>query len=226
MLSEQPEFDTLPPRKPLWPWIALAGLLALVLIVWKAGGLRPAIDIADGVNHPAVGRTLEAFELQPLTGDPPPLGPADLAGQVTLINFWGPWCGPCQVEFPELYDLAQHLSDKPDFRFASVSCSGRLGTDELEGAESTEQFLREQRATLPTYRDAQAATRLALEQSGIVQNFAYPTTLLVGRDGTIRALWEGYREGLVDDMLAATLAELKRPAPARSETAAESSAKN
>jgi thiol-disulfide isomerase/thioredoxin len=224
MFSEQPEFDPLPPRKPLWPWFALAGLLALVLIFWKAKG--PAIEIADGVKHPAVGQTLETFELQPLTGDPPPLGSADLAGQVTLINFWGPWCGPCQAEFPELYDLAQHLSDKPDFRFASVSCSGQLGSNELEGAESTEQFLREQQATLSTYRDAQAVTRLALERTGIVQNFAYPTTLLIGRDGTIRGLWEGYREGVVDDMLAATLAELKRPAPARSETTAESSAKN
>lgn len=217
MFSEQPEFDTLPPRKPLWPWFALAGLLALVLIVWKAGGIRPTIDVRDGVKHPAVGRALETFELQPLTGEPPPLDLADLAGKVTLVNFWGTWCGPCQVEFPELYELSQHLGDKPDFRFVSVSCSGRLGTDEREAAAPTAQFLRQQRATLPTYRDALAATRLALERAEIVQNFSYPTTILIGRDGTIRGLWEGYREGLVDDMRAATLAELQRPAAARSD---------
>jgi cytochrome c biogenesis protein CcmG/thiol:disulfide interchange protein DsbE len=214
MFREEPEFDVRPPRQPVWPWLALAGLLALVLIVWKAGGIRPVIDVRDGVNHPAVGRALETFDLQPLTGDPPPIGPADLAGKVTLVNFWGPWCPPCRDEFPELYDLAQHLSGKPDFRFVSVSCSGRLERDELEVAESTTQFLREKRATLPTYRDAHAKTRLAMEQAALVQNFAYPTTILIGRDGKIRGLWEGYRQGLVDDMLAATLAELKQPAPA------------
>ncbi len=213
MFREEPEFDVPPPRKPIWPWLALAGLLALVLIVWKAGGFRPTLDLHDGVQHPAVGRTLDAFQLQPLTGDPPPIANADLVGKVTLVNFWGTWCPPCRDEFPELYELAQHLRDKPDFQFISVSCSGRPGTDELEIAASTTDFLRQQRATLPTYRDAQAHTRLALIQAGVVQNFAYPTTILIGRDGTIRALWEGYREGLVDDMLAATLAELKRPAP-------------
>jgi thiol-disulfide isomerase/thioredoxin len=214
MFSEEPEFDVPPPRKPIWPWIALASLLGLVLIAWKAGGFRPPLEVRDGVKHSAVGAALETFELQPLTGDPPPLSRADSLGKVTLVNFWGPWCGPCQREFPELYDLAQHLRDKPDFQFVSVSCSGSLGGDELDMAESTQQFLRQQQATLPTHRDAEAVTRLALERSSLVQGFAYPTTMLIGRDGTIRALWAGYRDGLVDDMLTAVTAELKRPLPA------------
>jgi cytochrome c biogenesis protein CcmG, thiol:disulfide interchange protein DsbE len=198
MFSEQRENDT-PPRS-LAPWFAggvvllAAAGLAIVLLVGSRGDRYEAEQAPPGWEHPAVGRQLERLELQPLTGDPPPLSLEDLRGRVTLINFWGPWCGPCVVEFPHLKELEQHFRAEKDFLFVSVSCSqqGR-GSDE-HMAEGTSSFLNQQKANFPTYRDADGATRREVYR--VTEDLAYPTTLVMGRDGTIQAMWVGYSRGV------------------------------
>lgn len=38
---------------------------------------------------------------------------SDLRGQVVLVNFWYPSCGPCRGEFPYLQNIVQRFSGKP-----------------------------------------------------------------------------------------------------------------
>jgi thiol-disulfide isomerase/thioredoxin len=212
MLSEEREIQT-PPRSKV-PWMAIGVVLVAAGVLTVAVRSRkhePAEFVPDpqmGPNHPAVGKRLEGLELQPLTGDPPPLATADLQGRVTLINFWGTWCPPCRVEFPHLAELERHLRSQADFRFVSVSCSNGIGSDE-HIAGLTSQFLKQQRADFPTYRDAGGASRLAIAQTA--GNFVYPTTLLVGRDGKIRALWLGYAPGVEQQMRKVALEVLAEP---------------
>ena len=222
MLSEQREFETPPPRRA-FPWLAVgvviaaAGLLTLsVLSRRNAIELPPDEDLSMGPDHPAVGQRLDGLQLQPLTGQPPPLSSSDLQGRVTLLNFWGPWCRPCKVEFPHLAELEEHFRSEADFRFVSVSCSGGPGSDE-NMADETERFLRQQRADFPTHRDADSVTRAQIQR--VAGQFAYPSTLVIGRDGSIRAFWLGYAPGVERQMrqiVEKALAELTVPVPVES----------
>ena len=207
MLSEQPEFDTPPPRS-LTPWIAVgivavaAGLLFLAV---RGGGFR-GVELPRGDEHPAVGQRLTRLSLEPLTGDPPPISLDDLQGRVTLINLWGPWCRPCAIEFPHLKELAQHFRQHEDFRFVSISYAN--GADE-QLATDTVRFLKQQRAEFPTYTDPSDRTRRRLID--VVGQIGFPTTILIGRDGAIRAVWPGYADGLERQMREVTEKVLAEP---------------
>src|SRR6185436_10224302 len=182
----------------LWPWLLLLGALGGVLI-WR-GVFAPNADLEPtGQRSPAVGVRLDYLAQEPLTGNPLPVETSALPGKVTLINFWGPWCGYCVQEFPELMELEQHFRPQPDFQFFSVS-SNPDPFDDHNLAEPTAHFLAQQRASFPTYHDVRASTQQALAAAAKGGNFGYPTTLVLDREQRIRGLWIGYRPTYVRQM--------------------------
>lgn len=202
MMTEQREFST-----PDSSWRRLGqaalvvGLIVLLgLLIWRQARRPRPGEEGMGTRHPAVGQSLAKFSVQPLTGGDQPLKLADLSGKVALINVWGTWCGPCLVEFPHLKELAEHYRNRSDFQFVSLSCSVP-GADDDDLAENTAALLKEQHADFPTYADPTWQARQEIGRvTGEPRGIPYPTTLLLGRDGTIRAVWFGYRDGLTDDM--------------------------
>jgi hypothetical protein len=46
---------------------------------------------------------------------------------------------------------------------------------------------------MPTYADSQGISRRILDS--VIGDFAFPTTILLDRDGIIRAVWVGYGSG-------------------------------
>jgi thiol-disulfide isomerase/thioredoxin len=199
MMTEQPELEE--PRRPLGPWVGggvvlvATGILAAV-ILFRGRTLIEPLPLPRGDEHPGVGRTLASFELEPLTGDGPLITVQSLPDHVTFVNFWGTWCGPCIEEFPHLQELEQHFRGQPGFQFVSVSCTND-GADEGLAAD-TANFVRRMRVEFPTYHDADRMTRKAIMQT--VGDFAYPTSLLIGRDGKIKAVWVGYAPGVEKQM--------------------------
>lgn len=151
---------------------------------WKYGG--------------GIGSRFDRFQLEPLTGDARPVDRLALNDKVTMINFWGPWCGPCREEFPHLLQLTQDLAAHPDFQFLSVPSSGRTDSEASEIAQlakETDEFLRERGAEFPTYCDRAALLRLDLMLKRGRDGFGYPTTVVLDRSSVIRGIWDGYRSG-------------------------------
>ena len=59
------------------------------------------------VPSPLVDKPAPAFRLAQLNDPSKQLGPADLKGQVWLLNVWASWCVSCRVEHPLLVELAK-----------------------------------------------------------------------------------------------------------------------
>ncbi|MFC1959077.1 peroxiredoxin family protein [Chloroflexota bacterium] len=94
-------------------WWVLAGagvtcILAFV-ILWVVGLPDVAAVVALDVGSdgqpiaPVVGAVAPSFSVQTTDGDTLTL--ADLRGSPVILNFWATWCGPCQVELPDLQRL-------------------------------------------------------------------------------------------------------------------------
>ncbi len=49
-----------------------------------------------------------------------PTNLSDLRGRIVFLHFWGSWCPPCQVEFPELQQLYDSLKADPRIAFVLV----------------------------------------------------------------------------------------------------------
>jgi cytochrome c biogenesis protein CcmG/thiol:disulfide interchange protein DsbE len=59
------------------------------------------------VPSPLIGKPAPAFVLTQLHEPAKTLGPADLKGQVWLLNVWASWCVSCREEHPLLVELGK-----------------------------------------------------------------------------------------------------------------------
>jgi thiol-disulfide isomerase/thioredoxin len=199
------------PASPLWPWLALA-LAALVGVVYLL--LRPP-QRQPSLPHPLVGQPLSTLELSPLVGTTDSLKLEALRGKVVFIHFWGPWCGPCAMEFPQLLKMNELLVRQPDFQFVSISYPREEAEDKNLKA-STAGFLQRFPQAPPTHSDPTNATIVGLarqmQQTGD-DGFAFPTSVVIDRNAIIRGLWVGYHPGADQEMLESIEQALNSPPP-------------
>ena len=64
--------------------------------------------------------------------------------QLTLINLWATWCGPCIIEFPELVKL-QRMYGERNFRLVTIS------VDRPEQKKKVNDVLEDKQAAFPNY---------------------------------------------------------------------------
>jgi cytochrome c biogenesis protein CcmG/thiol:disulfide interchange protein DsbE len=122
-----------------------------------------------------IGSKAPEFSLPPLeglteNGTPlPGLDRASLAeGEVTVINVWASWCGPCRIEHPFLEELAK------DDRFRLVGINYK---DQTAGALD---FLNTEGNPFDAVGvDSSGRTGIDFGVYGV------PETFVIGRDGTI-----------------------------------------
>jgi cytochrome c biogenesis protein CcmG, thiol:disulfide interchange protein DsbE len=81
--------------------------LFLVLVAFLLMGLgRDPREIPS----PLIGKPAPAFRLPLLQQPAQAFTPAEMRGQVWLLNVWASWCVPCLVEHPVLLQLARDKS--------------------------------------------------------------------------------------------------------------------
>ena len=170
-------------RNPVWALIPVIAFAALALVFWKGLSGDPSRLPSTLINKPAPQFTLAAIEGM----DTPPLAAADLAtGQITLVNIFASWCGPCREEHPLLMELAKNQ----DFRL--------VGINNKDNAEDARRFL----GTLgnPFVRiGADRDGRVSIDWGG----YGVPETFLVDGKGVIRRKFIGplSAESITKDLL-------------------------
>lgn len=143
----------------------------------------------DKTTRPDVAVKPDSVGLQPYTGPQNrPLQLVDMAGtthnlkdyrgQVVLLNFWASWCPPCVHEIPSMTRLKTTLKGQP-FEILAANLA--------EEKPQIESFLTEHPVNFPILLDPKGSAVQAWRV------FAYPSTYVIDKKGTIRyALFGGH----------------------------------
>lgn len=137
-------------------------ILAAVVLLCGCGGNELSLE----------GKWL-LFETTDLSGNP--VNSVDLFSEheITMLNLWGTWCGPCIQELPELNKVNALLSDI-DGAVVGLLNDGR-GANNVDLAK---RYLAE--------NNVQYLNILSPENMNeIIQQRYYPMTIFVNRDGVV-----------------------------------------
>jgi thiol-disulfide isomerase/thioredoxin len=140
------------------------------------GSTLPKADLA--------GKDALAFDIKALDGKSYSL--AKLKGKPVLLDFWATWCGPCRKSMPAVEKMYQ------DFKEQGLVV---LAVDAGEERAVVEEFLKKTPMPYPVALSG---------ESSITESYhvgAFPTFVMIGRDGKIVAHEIGYGgEAVLRDM--------------------------
>ncbi|SFE98474.1 Thiol-disulfide isomerase or thioredoxin [Paenibacillus catalpae] len=92
--------------------------------------------------------------------------------KLTFVNFWASWCGPCELEAPDLQKLYEKYGDK--IAFYGVNAT------KFDKERAARQFVDDHEFTFP----------ILMDRKGDVTNTykvdTFPTTFLIDSSGVIR----------------------------------------
>ena len=130
----------------------------------------------DGTRPNVIGAPTPTLEARQLDGDVAPI-----AGErrPAVINFWAPWCAPCNVELPQLVNLAERYGDEVDFVGMSV---------ELTDLDSVRASI--ERFAIP-YAQFLADETVMERFFGDGAQAALPSTYVFDQAGRLRRLFRG-----------------------------------
>lgn len=102
-------------------------------------------------------------------------------GRVVMINFWATWCAPCRQEMPHLAKLYDKYRGS-GFELLAVNVD-----EEQAKAMGLAQKLN---LKFPVLFDGEKK-----QVAGLYDLKAMPSTVIIDRDGRVRYIHRGYRDG-------------------------------
>lgn len=118
------------------------------------------------------------FTVKSLSGENVRL--SDFRGQVVLLNFWASWCVPCRAEMPILDDI--HAKYEA-LGFTVLGVNVDLKSDKAI------KYLKDTPVNFPIGLDPKS------DVSKLYNVSAMPSTAIIDRDGNVRYIHPGYKDG-------------------------------
>jgi peroxiredoxin len=142
--------------------------------------MATALAAFAGAAIPAVAPATPAPDFTLRTMGGPNLRLAEQRGQVVVLNFWATWCGPCRQEMPHLNRL-----------YEKYKASGfvLLGVNVDDDVRNATEVAGKLHVKFPVLLDTDKKVSRLYDMSTM------PSTIVIDREGRVRYIHRGYRDG-------------------------------
>ncbi|MFS0722905.1 TlpA family protein disulfide reductase [Paenibacillus sp. 1P07SE] len=152
-------------------WLVIAVLVVLTgVVIYQNVGHQSVIAQQSEDTKPKTGNAAPVLDLPNLEDHP-----VTVAGErdkLLLLNFWASWCGPCELEAPDLQALHEEHGDRIDLY--------AINATKYDKERQAREFVDNFGLTFPILMDREGK---AVEMYKIGQ---FPSTLLIDAEGIIR----------------------------------------
>lgn len=125
---------------------------------------------ASSEMNPKPGFTAPTLELPDL--DDKPLAIGGKKDKLLLLNFWASWCGPCELEAPDLLELSKKYGDKLELYGVNATTYDK----ERQAREFVEEF----ELSFPILMDRDG------KATELYKVTTFPTSFIIDSNGIVR----------------------------------------